>query len=119
MPQLRLALAQVNPCVGDIVGNATMIADRCREASAAGAHIVVFGEMALTGYPVEDLALRESFVAASVQSLQTLVTRLVQAGCGELAAVVGYLDSDAHGPRNAAAVLHRGRVVARQFKHHL
>jgi NAD+ synthase (glutamine-hydrolysing) len=119
MPQLRLALAQVNPCVGDIVGNATMIADRCREATAAGAHIVVFGEMALTGYPVEDLALRESFVAASMQALETLATRLAQDGCGELAVVVGYLDSDTHGSRDAAAVLYRGRVVARQFKHHL
>jgi NAD+ synthase (glutamine-hydrolysing) len=119
MPQLRLALAQVNPCVGDIVSNATMIANRCREATAAGAHIVVFGEMALTGYPVEDLALRESFVAASVQALQTLATRLAQDGCAELAVVVGYLDSDAHGSRDAAAVLYRGQVVAHQFKHHL
>lgn len=119
MPQLRLALAQVNPCVGDIVGNATMIADRCREATAAGAHIVVFGEMALTGYPVEDLALRESFVAGSVQALETLATRLAQDGCAELAVVVGYLDSDTHGSRDAAAVLYRGQVVARQFKHHL
>jgi NAD+ synthase (glutamine-hydrolysing) len=122
MPQLRLALAQVNPCVGDIAGNATIIAARCQDAITAGAHLVVFGEMALTGYPVEDLALRESFVAESVQALQTLATRLADDGCGELAAVVGYLDSDdgaAHGPRNAAAVLHRGQVVARQFKHHL
>ncbi|MGH3766936.1 MAG: NAD+ synthase [Pseudonocardiaceae bacterium] len=119
MPQLRLALAQVNPCVGDITGNATMIATRCREAAAAGAHIVVFGEMVLTGYPVEDLALRESFVAASVQALRDLAARLADEGCGELAAVVGYLDADAHGARDAAAVLHRGRVVARQFKHHL
>ncbi|MGH3591763.1 MAG: nitrilase-related carbon-nitrogen hydrolase, partial [Pseudonocardiaceae bacterium] len=119
MPQLRLALAQVNPCVGDIVGNATMIANRCREATAAGAHIVVFGEMALTGYPVEDLALRESFVGGSVQALETLATRLAQDGCAELAVVVGYLDSDTHGSRDAAAVLYRGRVVARQFKHHL
>ncbi|MBV9160671.1 MAG: NAD+ synthase [Pseudonocardiales bacterium] len=119
MPQLRLALAQVNPCVGDIAGNTTMIAARCREATAAGAHLVVFGEMALTGYPVEDLALRESFVSGSVQALQTLATRLARDGFGELAAVVGYLDSDAHGPRNAAAVLYRGQVVAHQFKHHL
>ncbi|HEV7452923.1 MAG TPA: NAD+ synthase [Pseudonocardiaceae bacterium] len=119
MPQLRLAMAQANPCVGDLAGNATMIAARCREATAAGAHIVVFGEMALTGYPVEDLALRESFATASVRALNALATRLVQDGCGELAAVVGYLDSEAGGPRNAVAVLHRGRVVARQFKHHL
>ena len=119
MPQLRLALAQVNPCVGDIAGNATMIADRCREAAAAGAHIVVFGEMALTGYPVEDLVLRDTFVAASVRALQRLATRLCQDGCADLVAVVGYLDSDAQGPRDAAAVLYRGQVVARQFKHHL
>ncbi|MGH3829311.1 MAG: NAD+ synthase [Pseudonocardiaceae bacterium] len=119
MPQLRLALAQVNPCVGDITANAMMIAERCREATAVGAHLVVFGEMALTGYPVEDLALRESFVAGSVRALQTLATRLAREGSGELAAVVGYLDSDARGPRDAVAVLHRGRVLARQFKHHL
>ncbi|MGQ0717964.1 MAG: NAD+ synthase [Pseudonocardiales bacterium] len=122
MAQLRLALAQVNPCVGDLAGNATMIAACCREASAAGAHLVVFGEMALTGYPVEDLAMRESFAAASVQALNDLATLLADDGCGELATVVGYLDSEAdgaHGPRNAVAVLYRGRVVARQFKHHL
>ncbi len=119
MPQLRLALAQVNPCVGDLAGNATMIAVSCREATAAGAHIVVFGELALTGYPVEDLALRESFATGSGQALNALATRLAEDGCGELAAVIGYLDRDVHGPRNAAAVLYRGRVVARQFKHHL
>lgn len=122
MPQLRIALAQVNPCVGDIAGNTRMISARCREAAAAGGHIVVFGEMALTGYPVEDLALRDSFVAASVRTLQVLAGQLVEDGCGELAVVVGYLDcdrDDGGGPRNAAAVLHRGRVAARQFKHHL
>jgi NAD+ synthase (glutamine-hydrolysing) len=119
MPQLRLALAQVNPCVGDVAGNTTMIAARCHEASAAGAQLVVFGEMALTGYPVEDLAMRESFVAGSVHALQTLAARLAHGEARELAVVVGYLDSDTYGPRNAVAVLHRGRVVARQFKHHL
>jgi NAD+ synthase (glutamine-hydrolysing) len=122
MPQLRLALAQVNPCVGDIAGNAAMIAARCREAADAGAHVVIFGEMALTGYPVEDLTLRESFVAGSVQALQALAAGLAEHSYGELAVVVGYLDSgngDIHGPRDAVAVLYRGRVVARQFKHHL
>ncbi len=119
MPQLRLALAQVNPCVGDLAGNATMIAAISRQANAAGAHIVVFGEMALTGYPVEDLAMRESFAAESVQALNALATLLADDGCGELAAVVGYLDVDTQGPRNAVAVLYRGQVVARQFKHHL
>lgn len=119
MPQIRLALAQVNSCVGDIEGNATLVAARCREAAAAGAHIVVFGEMVLTGYPVEDLALRKSFAVGSVQALEALAIRLDEDGCGHLATVVGYLDRDAHGPRNAVAVLHGGRVLARQFKHHL
>ncbi|MGH4012678.1 MAG: NAD+ synthase [Pseudonocardiaceae bacterium] len=119
MPQLRLALAQVNPCVGDLEGNATLIAGRCLQAAAAGAHLVVFGEMALTGYPVEDLALRESFAVGSVRAVAALAGQLAEDGCGELAAVVGYLDRDAQGPRNAVAVLHRGHVVARQFKHHL
>ena len=119
MPQLRVALAQVNPCVGDATGNATLISAGCREAAAAGAHLAVFGEMALTGYPVEDLALRDSFVVASVRALRDLAGQLAGDGCGELAVVVGYLDCDDHGPRNAAAVLHRGRVVGRQFKHHL
>jgi NAD+ synthase (glutamine-hydrolysing) len=119
MPQLRVALAQVNPCVGDIAGNAALIAARCQEAAALGAHLVVFGEMALTGYPVEDLALRESFVAGSVHALEGLAARLSDDGYGELAVVVGYLDADTAGTRNAAAVLYQGRVVARQFKHHL
>ncbi|MFN2494996.1 MAG: NAD+ synthase [Pseudonocardiaceae bacterium] len=119
MPQLRLALAQINPCVGDLGGNATLIAARCRDAAAAGAHLVVFGEMALTGYPVEDLALRESFAVGSVRAVQALAAQLAENSCGELAVVVGYLDRDAEGARNAVAVLFGGEVVARQFKHHL
>ena len=119
MPQIRLALAQVDACVGDLEGNTSLAAVRCREAADAGAHLVVLPEMVLTGYPVEDLALRESFAHASVRALDTLAQRLASDGCGELAVVAGYLDHDCDGPRNAAAVLHRGRVVARQFKHHL
>ncbi|HEY6424246.1 MAG TPA: NAD+ synthase [Pseudonocardiaceae bacterium] len=119
MPQLRLALAQVNPCVGALEDNATLIAARCREAAAAGAHIVVFGEMVLTGYPVEDLAMRKSFAVGSVHALDALAAQLADDGCEELAAVVGYLDRDSLGPRNAVAVLYAGRVAARQFKHHL
>ncbi|MPZ67327.1 MAG: NAD+ synthase [Pseudonocardiaceae bacterium] len=119
MPQIRLALAQVDARVGDLEGNAELVAGRCREAGGAGAHLVVFPEMVLTGYPVEDLALRRSFARASARSLDTLATRLAGDGCAELVTVVGYLDHDDAGPRNAVAVLHRGRVVARQFKHHL
>jgi NAD+ synthase (glutamine-hydrolysing) len=119
MPQLRLALAQVNACVGDLAGNTELVVEWSRKAVEAGAHLAVFPEMALTGYPVEDLALRLSFAEASKEALTALATRLDEVGCGELAVFVGYLDRDEHGMRNAAAVLHRGEVVARQHKHHL
>jgi NAD+ synthase (glutamine-hydrolysing) len=119
MPQLRVALAQVDSCVGDLTGNADMIVAWTRQAAQAGAHVVVFPEMALTGYPVEDLALRESFGAASREAIESLAGRLADAGCAEIAAFVGYLDRDEVGPRNAAAALYDGRVVAKQFKHFL
>ncbi|GAB3872274.1 hypothetical protein GCM10029964_010380 [Kibdelosporangium lantanae] len=119
MPQLRIAAAQVNARVGDLAGNADLVVEWARKAAESGAHVVVFPEMVLTGYPVEDLALRESFANASHRLLDELATRLANAGCGDVAAFVGYLDTDEVGARNAAAVLYRGKVVARQFKHHL
>ncbi len=119
MPQLRLGLAQCNPCVGALDANADLIVEWTRKAAEAGVHLAVFPEMALTGYPVEDLALRASFADGSLRALERLAERLEDAGCGEVAAVVGYLDRDEVGPRNAVAVLHQGLVVAKQFKHHL
>lgn len=130
MPTLRLALAQTDPTVGDVEGNAALIREWSRRAAAAGAHLVAFPELALTGYPVEDLVFRESFVSASRNALTRLAEDLATDGLGELAVVVGYLDADGDvragantvrdaGPRNALALLHRGRVAARYFKHHL
>ncbi|MDG4788955.1 NAD+ synthase [Micromonospora sp. WMMD1102] len=130
MPSLRIALAQVNPTVGDIAGNAALIRQRSRTAAGAGAQLVAFPEMMLTGYPVEDLVFRDSFVAASRAALDRLAADLAADGLGELPVLVGYLDADgpasanaeatpARGPRNALGVLHGGRVMARYFKHHL
>ncbi len=130
MPQLRIALAQVNPVVGDLAGNAQLVLDRVREAHDAGAHLVTFPEMVLTGYPIEDLALRWSFQQASIAALDALAVRLADEGLVDCAVIVGYLDlRDAGGnhplgtprgaPINAAAVLHGGQVVARYAKHHL
>ena len=129
MAQLRLALAQHDPVVGDLDGNAAQVLALCRRAADQGAHLIAFPEMALTGYPVEDLALRASFVDASKQRLLVLADELAAAGLGELAVVLGYLDGapDAvpvlgtpkGAPQDAAAVIHRGRVVARYAKHHL
>ncbi|MFF3175092.1 NAD+ synthase [Streptomyces sp. NPDC057900] len=129
MPQLRLALNQIDSTVGDLAGNAEAILHWTRHAAEQGAHLVAFPEMVLTGYPVEDLALRSSFVEASRDALRALAARLDEEGFGELPVVVGYLDRSefaaprygqpAGSPRNAAAVLHRGGIALNFAKHHL
>ncbi|MET7392646.1 NAD+ synthase [Dactylosporangium sp. NPDC005572] len=119
MPRLRLALAQIDPTVGDIPGNAALVHGWTAKAAGAGAHVVAFPEMMLTGYPVEDLVFRESFVAASKRAVDDLAVRLQDDGLGETVVIAGYLDADTVGPRNALAVLHRGTQVATYFKHHL
>ncbi|GAB3498594.1 NAD+ synthase [Amycolatopsis cihanbeyliensis] len=119
MPQLRIALGQINPTVGDLHGNAELIVEWTRQAAHEGAHVMVFSEMSLVGYPVEDLALRASFARASRAKADELAGLLAQAGCGEVLTYVGYLDRDEVGPRNAVVGLFRGEVVLRQFKHHL
>ena len=126
---LRVGLAQVNATVGDLAGNAEIIVEWTRRAAARGARVVVFPEMALTGYPVEDLALRASFVEASIAAVRDVAERLNVEGLGGVAVVVGYLDRraglaprtgvPAGAPLDAAAVLHGGRVVITSAKHHL
>ncbi|MCF2532819.1 NAD+ synthase [Yinghuangia soli] len=129
MPQLRIALSQINPTVGDLARNADLVVAWTKRAAGRGAHLVAFPEMVLTGYPVEDLALRSSFVEASRRTLDALAARLAGEGLGETTVVVGYLDRcetatprlglPAGAPQNAVAVLHGGRVVIRSAKHHL
>jgi NAD+ synthase (glutamine-hydrolysing) len=130
MAQLRIALAQTDPTVGDFAGNARMARDWTRRAADAGAQLVAFPEMFLTGYPVEDLVFRESFGSGSRAALKQLATDLAADGLGDVAVVMGYLDSDGpaklgaeadpgRGPRDALALLHGGQVVVRYFKHHL
>jgi NAD+ synthase (glutamine-hydrolysing) len=110
---LRIALAQVDLTVGDIEGNAAIVREWIPRAEAAGAHLLAFPEMTLTGYPVEDLVFRRTFAEASRAALEEL-----SGAAGDMAVVVGYLDHDG-GPRNAAAVLHRGEVRTRYYKHFL
>jgi NAD+ synthase (glutamine-hydrolysing) len=129
VPQLRLALNQIDSTVGDLAGNADAVVRWTRHSAERGAHLVAFPEMMLTGYPVEDLALRPSFVKASRAALTALAGRLADEGFGEIPVVVGYLDraekaqprygQPAGAPQNAAAVLHGGEVVLTYAKHHL
>jgi NAD+ synthase (glutamine-hydrolysing) len=111
-------MAQVDLTVGDLAGNAAIVLERTRQAAAAGSQLVVFPEMTLTGYPPEDLVLRKTFGAASRETLLAVAAQLEEAGLGDVAVVLGYLDHDG-GARNAAAFLHGGQIVARYFKHHL
>jgi NAD+ synthase (glutamine-hydrolysing) len=113
--KLRVALAQVNPTVGDLVANAALVRTNFKTAQDAGAHIVVFPEMVLTGYPVEDLALRPSFQLASQSALTELAGQLT-GGC---VAIVGYLDQVNGAPQNMVAVISNGKVAARYAKCHL
>ncbi|MFB2584002.1 NAD+ synthase [Herbiconiux liukaitaii] len=131
MPRLRLALAQTNPVLGDLDGNAATVLRLTRDAVEQGADLVAFGEMALSGYPIEDLALRPSFLAASHARVDSLAAELEAAGLGEVPVIVGHPDGPfeprligtSNAPtaiaQNAASVLQHGRVVARYAKHHL
>ena len=110
--KLRVALAQINPTVGDLAGNAGLIAEAVKSAQAQGANLIVFPEMIVTGYPVEDLALRPSFQAASIRAVEEIAAAIT----GDIVAVVGYLDQ---GPKNAVAVIHEGKIKARYVKRHL
>ncbi|MSO29000.1 MAG: NAD+ synthase [Candidatus Planktophila sp.] len=113
--KLRIALAQVNPTVGDLAANAALVRANVATAQEAGAHIVVFPEMVLTGYPVEDLALRPSFQIASQSAIAELATQLT----GEIVAIVGYLDQVNGAPQNMVAVISGGEIKARYAKCHL
>ena len=129
MTPLRVAACQINPVVGDLDANVARITAAARDAAERGAQVAVFGEMALTGYPVEDLLLRRSFAVDSREAVHELARSLDTAGCGDLIVIVGFLDRDPDAPetstdptggaRNAAGVLHGGELVARYDKHFL
>ncbi len=121
---VRIALAQVDPCVGDVSGNAALVLEWAARAADAGAGLVVFPEMVLTGYPIEDLALRDSFARAADASLAQVSAGLVERGLADLTVVLGTLGRSAlpgreGRPTNRAAVLRGGAVVASYDKHHL
>jgi NAD+ synthase (glutamine-hydrolysing) len=111
--RLRLALCQLNPTVGDLLGNEALIVSGIEAARAAGAGLVAFGELALTGYPPEDLLQKEHFL----RDVRAALERIAEHTTG-LVAVVGYPER-ADRTYNAAAILAGGRVAAVYRKIHL
>jgi len=127
MGYVRIALAQIDTCVGDLETNTRAVLDWTRRAAEAGADLVAFPEMTVTGYPIEDLALRASFRRGAESALQAVAARLDAEGLGALVVVVGSVgekttrehDDAPARPTNQAVVLQHGRVQARYDKHHL
>jgi NAD+ synthase (glutamine-hydrolysing) len=112
---VRIALGQANLTVGDLDGNVETMAAWAREATGNGADLVCFPELAITGYPPEDLVLRPGFVRDNLEAVEDLARRIAD-GC---AVLVGFVDRSELGLHNAAALLRGGRVEARYHKHEL
>ncbi len=113
---LRVMLAQINGTVGDLEGNTEKIRMAMQQAHAASAHIVCFPELALTGYPPEDLLLKPGFVAANLRKLEELIA--VSGDLPGLTAVIGFVDRD-DDIYNAAAIVNEGKLAGTYHKHYL
>ena len=113
MRTFRLAMAQMNATVGDFDGNAERIITSTREARALGADLIAFPELALPGYPPEDLLLKPQFIRENRERLG-----LIAAECRDITAIVGYVDADAD-IYNAAALIHDGEIVGSYRKMYL
>lgn len=126
MPPIRIALAQTNPVVGDLAGNLHACLERVEEAAENGASLVVFAEMVASGYPIEDLATRESFLNDSVEAVKNFAIELNERGLGQIVVVLGtpaIVAEEHRSPwaiaQNAAVLIREGRVWAGYAKHHL
>jgi len=114
MNTVRVALAQINPTVGDLSGNSDLVLDYINRARAAGADIVAFPELALTGYPPEDLLLKPHFVRDNLSALDRIV-----AAATNLIVIVGFVDTDGSDTYNAAALIANGKLLDRYHKNFL
>jgi NAD+ synthase (glutamine-hydrolysing) len=131
MPKLAVAIAQTNPIVGDLGGNRERLVEKAQEAWDQGAQVLLTGELALSGYPIEDLALRDDFLVRSREVVQYMATELQERGLGEMVVLVGHPDGpfpppqDQYNPahpqqaKNCVSVLQHGQVRATYAKHHL
>src|SRR5882672_3956431 len=112
---MKIALAQINPTVGDITGNCGKILDFIDQARARGAKVVVFPELSIIGYPPKDLLLKPRFIDDNLRGLQQIASRV-----SGIDAVVGYAERNSapigRPLHNAVAVLREGKIISRHFK---
>jgi NAD+ synthase (glutamine-hydrolysing) len=117
-------MAQINPTVGDLAGNSTQILEKVQQAQELGSNLVLFPELALTGYPIEDLALSKDFLNDSGKALEALAKELAKRDQGHIRVVVGH-PAFAKSPtswaigQNCASLIFDGKVQASYAKHHL
>ncbi|MCE5300486.1 MAG: NAD+ synthase [Spirochaetia bacterium] len=104
---LRFFVAQVNLTVGDIRGNTAAVIAKIKEAEYRSADVVIFPELSITGYPPEDLLLKETFVRDNISALKEMAKSV-----GDIAAIAGFVDLRGGKRYNSAAVMHKGRIVA-------
>ena len=117
MSSQKIALAQINPLLGDLAGNAQLIFQAAADAFKQGAKLVLTPELSLTGYPPEDLLLRPAFIQAAQQQLDTLMLEL--ASLPGLTVIVGHPQKTSAGLQNFASVLRDGKVIAGYAKQEL
>lgn len=117
MSAQKIALAQINPLLGDLLGNAQLIHKASAEAFIQGAKLVITPELSLTGYPPEDLLLRPAFIEAAEQQLHRLILELAQ--YPDLSVIVGHPKKTTAGLQNFVSVLRNGKVIAGYAKQKL
>ena len=117
MSPFFIALSQTNPILGDLHGNAALILQAAKKACDQGAKLLITSELSLTGYPPEDLLLRDAFIQAVDMSVQNLAKQLVE--FPDLRVIVGYPGRTKTGLQNIASVLHKGEIIASYAKQKL
>ncbi len=118
MKPLRIAIAQINCVLGDLAGNARLILDAARQAQARGADLLLTPELALCGYPPEDLLLRPDFYRSAARELDELA-RAAAVQAPDVALLVGHPEERQSQRYNAASLLRNGQVEATYYKHRL
>jgi NAD+ synthase (glutamine-hydrolysing) len=113
LKNIRIALAQINPTVGDLYGNSRKIISYINKAKKIKADIIAFPELAVTGYPPEDLLLKPHFVQDNIEALHR-----IKSATKDIVSVIGFVDSD-DGIYNAAAVISNGKLIDIYHKKHL